>query len=72
MNQVIYSLDPISLPNIKALTKILFEISCTQDFFFLFKRDITWPEKTFFHKEPTYSGPSLQQQHLFPKMLPLK
>ena len=30
--QVIYSLAPISIPNMKALAQILFEISCTQDF----------------------------------------
>ena len=33
VNQVIYSLTPISIPNMKALAQILFEISCTQDFF---------------------------------------
>ena len=33
VNQVIYSLAPISIPNMKALAQILFEISCTQDFF---------------------------------------
>ena len=32
VNQVIYSLAPISIPNIKTLAQILFEISCTQDF----------------------------------------
>ena len=32
VNQVIYSLAPISIPNMKALAQILFEISCTQDF----------------------------------------
>ena len=32
VNQVIYSLAPISIPNIKALAQTLFEISCTQDF----------------------------------------
>ena len=32
VNQVIYSLAPISIPNMKALDQILFEISCTQDF----------------------------------------
>ena len=31
-NQVIYSLVPISILNMKALAQILFEISCTQDF----------------------------------------
>ena len=32
VNQVIYSSAPTSMPNIKALAQILFEISCTQDF----------------------------------------
>ena len=32
VNQVIYFLAPISIPNMKALAQILFEISCTQDF----------------------------------------
>ena len=32
VNQAIYSLAPISIPNMKALAQILFEISCTQDF----------------------------------------
>ena len=32
VNQVIYSLAPINIPNIKALAQILFAISCTQDF----------------------------------------
>ena len=32
VNKVIYSLAPISIPNMKALAQILFEISCTQDF----------------------------------------
>ena len=32
LNQVIYSSAPISIPNMKALAQILFEISCTQDF----------------------------------------
>ena len=32
VNQVIYSLAPISILNMKALAQILFEISCTQDF----------------------------------------
>ena len=32
VNQVINSLVPISIPNMKALAQILFEISCTQDF----------------------------------------
>ena len=32
VNQVIYSSAPTSIPNMKALAQILFEISCTQDF----------------------------------------
>ena len=32
VNQVIYSLAPISIPYIKTLAQILLEISCTQDF----------------------------------------
>ena len=38
VNQVIYSSAPTSIPNIKALAQILFEISCTQDFQFLFSK----------------------------------
>ena len=38
LNQVIYSSAPISIPNIKALAQILFEISCTQDFKILFSK----------------------------------
>ena len=38
LNQVIYSSAPISIPNIKALAQILFEISCTQDFQILFSK----------------------------------
>ena len=38
VNQVIYSSAPTSIPNIKALTQILFEISCTQDFQILFSK----------------------------------
>ena len=32
VNQVIYSSAKISIPNMKAIAQILFEISCTQDF----------------------------------------
>ena len=32
VNQVIFSLAPISIPTMKALAQTLFEISCTQDF----------------------------------------
>ena len=38
VNQVIYSSAPTSIPNMKALTQILFEISCTQDFQILFSK----------------------------------
>ena len=38
LNQVIYSSAPISIPNMKALAQILFEISCTQDFQILFSK----------------------------------
>ena len=38
LNQVIYSSAPISIPNMKALAQILFEISCTQDFLILFSK----------------------------------
>ena len=37
INQVIYFSVPTSVPNMKALASILFEISCTQDFHFFFK-----------------------------------
>ena len=37
VNQVIYSLTPISISNMKALAQILFEISYTQDFQVFFK-----------------------------------
>ena len=38
VDQVIYSSAPNSMPNMKALAKILFEISCTQDFQILFSK----------------------------------
>ena len=41
VNQVICFLAATSIPNMKALAQILFEISCTQDFQFCFQRDIT-------------------------------
>ena len=37
VDQVIYSSAPTSIPNMKALALILFEISCTQDFQIVFK-----------------------------------
>ena len=38
VNQVIYSSATTSIPNMKALARILFEISCTQDFQILFSK----------------------------------
>ena len=38
VNQVIYFSAPTSVPNMKALALILFEISCTQDFQILFSK----------------------------------
>ena len=38
VNQVIFFSAPTSIPNIKALAQILFEISCTQDFQILFSK----------------------------------
>ena len=38
VNQVIFFSAPIGISNMKALAKILFEISCTQDFQILFSR----------------------------------
>ena len=40
VNRMIYSLAPISIPNMKALAQILFEISCTQDFQDFLQREI--------------------------------
>ena len=38
VNQIIYSSAPTSIPNMKALAQIVFEISCTQDFQILFSK----------------------------------
>ena len=38
VDQVIYASAPTSMPNMKALAQILFEISCTQDFQILFSK----------------------------------
>ena len=38
VNQVIFLATPICIPNMKALAKTLFEISCTQDFQILFSK----------------------------------
>ena len=65
VNQVIYSLAPISIPNTKALAQILFEISCAQDFQDFFskgdnsKRGHNSEKKKnmghlFFHEESIY------------------
>ena len=40
VTQVIYSLAPISILNMKALAQIFFEISCTQDFQDFFQKEI--------------------------------
>ena len=65
VNQVIYSSAPTSVPNMKALASILFEISCTQDFQILFSkghnsekgRNSDMKKNTgqlFFHEECAY------------------
>ena len=64
VNQVIYSWAPISIPNMKELAQIIFEISCTQDFQDFFQREIiqkggiTQKRKkigsSFFHEESIY------------------
>ena len=65
VNQVIYSSAPTSVPNMKALASILFEISCTQDFQILFSkghnsekgRNLDMKKNTgqlFFHEECAY------------------
>ena len=38
VDQVIFFSAPIGIPHMKALAKILFEISCTQDFQILFSK----------------------------------
>ena len=38
INRVIFFSAPIGIQNMKALAKILFEISCTQDFQILFSK----------------------------------
>ena len=64
-NQVLYSSAKISIPNMKALAKILFEISCTQDFQILFSKGHNSEKghnsdmkkntgQPFFHEECTY------------------
>ena len=65
VNQVIFSSDPTSIPNIEALAQILFEISCTQDFQILFSKGHDSEKghnsdmkknmgQLFFHKESVY------------------
>ena len=59
VNQVIFFSAPTSIPNMKALAQIRFEISCTQDFQNLFsKGHNTYMKKLqanyFFHEESVY------------------
>ena len=65
VNQVIFFSAPTSIPNMKALAQIRFEISCTQDFQYLFskghysnKGHNTYMKKNtgqlFFHEESVY------------------
>ena len=65
VNQVIYSSVPTSIPNMKALAQMLFEISCTQDFQILFSKghnsekglNLDMKKNTgqlFFHEESVY------------------
>ena len=67
VNQVIFFSAPISIPNIKALAQILFEISCTQDFQILFSKGHNSEKghnsdmkknmgQLFFHKESVYKN----------------
>ena len=65
VNQVIYSSALISIPNMKALAQILFEISCTQDLQILFSKghnsekghNLDMKKNTgqlYFHEGPVY------------------
>ena len=65
VNQVIHSSAPISIPNMKAVAQILFEISCTQDFQILFSKGHNSEKghnldmkknmgQLFFHEESVY------------------
>ena len=65
VNQVIYFSAPVSMPNMKALAQILFEISCTQDFQILFSKGHNSEKghnldmkksmgQLFFHEESLY------------------
>ena len=59
VDQVIYSSAPTSMPNMKALAQILFEITCTQDFQILFSKGHNSDMKKntgqlFFHEEYIY------------------
>ena len=70
---MIYFLAPISIPNMKALAQILFEITCTQDFQILFSKghnsekghnlDMKKYGSTFFHEESLYEiqNPSIHR-----------
>ena len=65
VNQVIFFSAPTSIPNIKAVAQILFEILCTQDFQILFSKGHNSEKghnsdmekntgQLFFHKESVY------------------
>ena len=65
VNQVIFFSAPTSIPNMKALAQILFEISCTQNFQILFSKGHNSKKghnldmkknmgQLFFHKESVY------------------
>ena len=65
VNQVVYSSAKISIPHMKAIAQILFEISCTQDFRILFSKghnsekgqNLGMKKNTdqlFFHEESVY------------------
>ena len=61
VNQVIYFSAPTSVPNMKDLASILFEISCTQDFQILFSKGHNSKKghkkntgQLFYHEECVY------------------
>ena len=66
VNQVIYFSAPTSIPNMKALTQICFEISCTHDCLILFSKehksenghnsDMKKMGQLFFHEESEISN----------------
>ena len=78
VNQVIFFSIPTSIPNMKALAQIRFEISCTQDFQNLFskghysnKGHNTYMKKIqahyFFHEESVYEISKIQKFQISPK-----